>query len=195
MYSLTVKSKLSSVQKRAVNALIHDVWSYEQKVKGDVQMLKPAVVSVADPLDHSAVHVLVNEGPKLVGYGRLSLFENDANQIPSEVPLDHLNTKLKQSYAYISRLVIHPAARGRGLATLIDETRISIAKAYGVEVVLGCAVGDIRQQSLEKVGFSTASLMPNFQNPWYRTDRPVYVMQKHLDHTSQEQLQHAAGGR
>lgn len=180
MFNLEVKSKLTFQQRIAVDRLIFEVWSHEQKTKADVEMLTEPGDPIFDPLDRKAIHVLVFEDKKVVGYGRLSLFLNaeDRFEAPSEVPFEDASRT-----AYISRLVVHPSARGRGIGTLIDEARISIAKAHGIETLVGCAVGLQRCESLKKVGFDVQKPVHLFENPWYRTSRPVRVMRMHLHPT------------
>lgn len=174
MYNLEVKSKLTFQQRQAVDELILAVWTHEQKATSDVEVIAEDHPPIQDPLDKNAVHVLVTDDKALVGYGRLSLFltEDDLLSAPAEVPYDTIRNKC----GYISRLVVHPSARGRGISTLIDETRISIARAYGVQQILGCAVGAVRQGSLAKVGFEKSRAIESFDNPWYRTTRPVRLM-------------------
>ncbi|MCX6124215.1 MAG: GNAT family N-acetyltransferase, partial [Proteobacteria bacterium] len=150
MYNLVVKNKLTPEQRQKVEQLIIDVWSFEQQTKADVELLDARIGNVSDTLDHAATHILVDDGSRLIGYGRLTVLKPSRlgtahKELPFEI--DH------QKSAYISRLVVHPTARGRGIAGLIDEARISQAKSEGIEVIMGCAVGTQRQISLAKVGF------------------------------------------
>jgi GNAT superfamily N-acetyltransferase len=169
--SLEVRAKLLPAQKNLVDSLIYDVWSFEEQSTSEVELIVSEIGSVIDPLDQGATHFLGMDDCNLVAYGRITILQPSLGRL-NELPFD----MSAETCAYISRLVVHPSARGRGISGLIDEARISFARAHNVNAIYGCAVGANRQNSLLKAGYQKQSPIPNFDNPWYRTTRNVQLM-------------------
>lgn len=179
MFHLKVKNFLVLKERKLVDQLIFDVWSYERSATFDVEMIAGRDIPIRDPLDRNARHVLVYYEEQLIGYGRITIFgsRDDLKTAPCEVP--SVNGDYRTP-AFISRLVVHPSFRGRGVATMIDEERIAIASESGVDLVVGCAVGASRQKALGQAGFSSSFKIESFATPWYKTSRPVMMMQLNL---------------
>jgi predicted GNAT family N-acyltransferase len=172
---ICTRHDLNLQERTAIHQLIHKVWTHEQSTSGDVEVLASPDQPKMDPLDLSAVHILVWHQERMVGYGRLSIYKGavEIANAPLEVPC--LKNKA-QRIGYLSRLVIDPSFRGIGLSRIIDEERIEIAREHGVQILSACVVGLKRQQALRTLGFQMHEKVDHFETPWYRTTRPVSVM-------------------
>lgn len=87
--------------------------------------------SLDDQLDARAAHWAIFAGDELVAAARLTLHTTLA-----DVPDNHLYVetdaeKLSYPLGYLSRLVVHPQMRKRGLARRLDELRIEAARSQG----------------------------------------------------------------
>jgi GNAT superfamily N-acetyltransferase len=176
MLKLEVKSELTILERQAIEHLIYGVWRFEAEATHEVEMIKDRVETVHDPLDNNAVHVLIRDEHRLVGYGRVTTFESYGHMAATSKEIPHVNMQPPGQCAFMSRLVVHPRWRGQGIGSLIGETRIKAAKDQGVETVYGCAVGRQRQKQLAHAGFVSLQNIENFKTPWYITTREVCLM-------------------
>jgi GNAT superfamily N-acetyltransferase len=149
-------------------------------------MLVPPGKGVADPLDFASSHVLVwTVDGDLVGYGRVAVIENlKASEFKSihELDIFHHTAPSRQgdSFAYISRLVVDPAHRRRGIATMIHKARIDVAAKLGATSMFGWAVGENPRTALTAAGFIEVLEKKGFSTSWYRTDRTTRLVKLNL---------------
>lgn len=178
MFETLILKSLPGRLRQHVDTLIHDVWSAESAKHLDVTVLVPKGITALDTLDDDSVHVLViDSNAKLVGYGRISMI--DRYKIPDELSGDRIVGTLDKA-AYISRLVVHPAFRSRGISRLIHAIRLDLATKNGASDVLGWAVGPIAQQNLLALGFKPIRSKSGFMSPWYETSRTATLMRLDL---------------
>jgi GNAT superfamily N-acetyltransferase len=112
--------------------------------------------TLEDGFDHLAQHWTLEVGAKLVAAARLTIHEN-----LTEVPDAHLFTGLPDiavafPLGYITRLVVHPDYRTRGVAMQMDRERITAAKSAGcrsIAAVWNTLSGERRRNRLRSIGF------------------------------------------
>ena len=187
MYTFEVYSDLPTKLRRPIDELIHRSWSFEAMKSGDVEILVPEGSSVSDPIDHVSHHVVArNQKGSIVGYGRVAITQGTGVMpgksageldIPSYIQRKDPNDRA----AYISRLVVDPAHRGRGIATMIHKTRIEIASNLGAGVIYGWAVGDLPRNALTRVGFVEVGERQGFTTSWYITDRTTRLVKLEIN--------------
>ena len=179
MLKVDVQQSISGNVRRDVDRLIYDVWQAESRESGDVDLLVSGGTSVLDPLDALSTHVLVrNSGNKLVGYGRVAVAAN-SDELRA-VTRDATISDPIFPLAYISRLVVDPAFRGQGIASLIHKTRIEIARTKGAAVIYGWAVGDKPRTALANAGFIEGASLNGFTTNWYTTVRETRLVKLDL---------------
>ena len=175
MYRVETHKKLDLASKREVDALIYLVWATESLENSDVRMLAQPGQNNQDPLDLSSVHVLVRgENDELAGYGRVTVAKNPDDLYPGFVELGVIVTEFP--VAYISRLVVRPDVRGRGIASMIHKTRIDIATGLGARVIYGWAVGEKPRGALSRFGFKESKVRTGFNTTWYETRREARLV-------------------
>lgn len=190
MYEVRQYNFIPHVMRKAVDTLIHDVWSKEARNARDVELLISRGQGVLDEVDLLSTHILLlNKNSQLVGYGRISLL--NSKNLPEEL-LFNKNFSLAGATAYISRLVVHPSQQGRGISKLIHAARLKIARAWEVEQVVGWAVGDRPANNLTSLGFSPLAKKQGFRCAWYQTSRKAVLMGLELDHLQIQTLEHFA---
>ena len=170
---------MSGTARRDVDRLIFEVWTSESLETGDVELLVSDATSVIDPLDSLSTHILIrNKENKLVGYGRVAIAFDGAAW--SVVPRSAEITDALLPLAYISRLVVDPAYRGQGIASMIHKIRIEIARTSGASAIYGWAVGEKPRASLAKAGFSEGTCVNGFATNWYTTARKTRLVRLNL---------------
>lgn len=177
--NVEVIRQLSPSELSEIRSLIFSVWSFEASQGHDVQMKTRDPSLVLESLNSRSIHVLVRRDHKLVGYGRLTIFETlDELLIHiSELRGSLIKSSLaKGPKGYLSRLVVDLAFQGQGVASLISQARFEIAAASGVSHLVGSIVGAQRQAKVAKDGFVPIVPIFGFQTPWYVTSRPVQLM-------------------
>ena len=178
MFETIILESLTCQLRQQVTTLIHDVWSNESVEYRDVILLVPKGITALDPLEDNSLHVLIFNGKvQLVGYGRVSII--DHNKIPDELVGEMFISKLDKA-AYISRLVVHPAFRSKGISKLIHSIRLDLAARNGASDVLGWAVGPLAKRNLSALGFKPITSKSGFICPWYKTSRAATLMQLDL---------------
>jgi GNAT superfamily N-acetyltransferase len=164
--------------RQRVDTLIHEVWSAESLEHQDVTLLVPKGITALDTLEDGSIHVLIlDDHAGLIGYGRLSII--DRNEIPDELSSDIIVSGLDNA-AYISRLVVHPAFRSKGISKLIHAIRLEQALKNGVSDVVGWAVGPLAERNLLALGFKAIRSKSGFSCPWYKTSRTATLMRLDL---------------
>lgn len=178
MFETMILESLTCQLRQQVTTLIHDVWSYESVEYRDVILLVPKGITALDPLEDNSLHVLIfDDKAQLVGYGRVSII--DQNKIPDELVGEMFISKLDKA-AYISRLVVHPAFRSKGISKLIHSIRLDLAARNGASDVLGWAVGPLAKRNLLALGFKPITSKSGFICSWYRTSRTATLMRLDL---------------
>lgn len=181
MTTLEKITKLCAKRRSEVDELIHCSWSFESAEAKDVELLVERGDSVNDPLDVLSTHVLVrSEAGKLIGYGRVAIIHDNLPEPATLREIEGLGVDYPA--AYISRLVVHPAFRGRGIATMIHQARLEIAADSGALAVYGWAVGDKPRTSLAQLGFEEIKVREGFETAWYRTSRATRLVKFDLRH-------------
>jgi|GEM_PF-650324 len=116
-----------------------------------------------DSLDEGGIHwAIINDAGQIVSGARLNILHSLEDIFPIS---DHTTQPLFLSdpFAYISRLVVHPNSRNRGLAHMMDRVRIRYAIQASVESIAVLA-GDLGVARFSKYGFIHRL---SFLNPAY----------------------------
>ncbi|GAB4029238.1 hypothetical protein GCM10028809_19190 [Spirosoma gilvum] len=130
-----------------------------------------------DALDHEAHHWIVTLNNKIVASARMS-FHNSLDNVPyaSLLPAEYCSRYENRSLVSINRLVVDPQFRGRGLAKVLDNVRLTMAIDKGVDVILAQPQLS-RLAALDKLGFSyLCELPPTPELP----GRPLFFMELDL---------------
>ncbi len=179
VFKVEIQQSISGSVRRDVDRLIFDVWTAESRESGDVDLLVSLGTSVLDQLDSLSTHVLVrNTENKLVGYGRVAIATDLAELRAATRDADIAGPLFP--LGYISRLVVDPAFRGQGIASLIHTTRIEIARKSGAMTIYGWAVGDKPRAALARAGFSEGTSLCGFTTTWYTTVRKTRLVKLDL---------------
>ena len=105
---------------------------------------------MVDEWEEKSRHWAIFRDSKIVASARLTVGKN-----PVDVPFGLLAIEKGCSLIYplgvISRLVVAPEERGKGLATCLDSLRIEVARAMGAKAILG--VTRTRHETLARKGF------------------------------------------
>lgn len=178
MFETMILESLTCQLRQQVTTLIHDVWSYESLKHRDVTLLVPKGTTALDTLENGSIHVLIlDDLAGLVGYGRVSII--DRNETPDELSSDIFVSGLDKA-AYVSRLVVHPAFRSKGISKLIHAIRLDEAAKNGASDVVGWAVGPLAERNLLALGFEPIRSKSGFICPWYKTSRTATLMRLDL---------------
>jgi GNAT superfamily N-acetyltransferase len=111
-----------------------------------------------DAHDEHAHHLTAWRGGELVAAARLCKHER-ITELHRLLSFDRPGP-----FAYISRLVVDPDFRGRGLASRVDAKRAELATSFGARWIVGCwssLSGPLRLGQLEKQGFQAFSSAPD----------------------------------
>lgn len=109
-----------------------------------------------DGFEKNALHFLAFEGDALVGVARFS--ESGGEQVRKQFAhapaMLEFVSSLKRPIGVISRLSVHPSARGRGVARKLDEARINHARRVGcTHIICEVKAGAHREKALARLGF------------------------------------------
>lgn len=109
-----------------------------------------------DGFEESATHFLALEGDAVLGVARFSQ-SGDAQirkQFAHAPAMLAFISTLSRPIGVISRLSVHPAARGKGIARQLDEARIAHARQAGCShIVCEVKAGAHREKALARLGF------------------------------------------
>lgn len=115
--------------------------------------------SLEDGFDDEAWHWTIRLDDRLAAAARLTIHQNLV-QVPAPHLFVHLSScRLPTPIGYISRLVVHPEARGRGLASILDKTRLDACnslRARSLVVVWSASSGIRRKRQFMDLGFQSA---------------------------------------
>lgn len=109
-----------------------------------------------DGFEKSALHFLAIEDHTLVGVARFSQSgdEQVRKQFAHAPAMLDFSASLKRPIGVISRLSVHPSARGKGVARRLDEARIDHAKNVGcTHIICEVKAGAHREKALARLGF------------------------------------------
>lgn len=105
-----------------------------------------------DEYEDNARHWAVFDGERILAAARLTFHSHLAEAPNAGVFLD-LNFDAAPPLASISRLVVHPTARGLGLSYKFDCVRLQTAQAAGCRTILAFTSSEVRLRSLMRQGF------------------------------------------
>lgn len=144
-------------------------WKNEEGVNPDF-FSKEAWI---DDLDQRANHWIVTHDRQIVAAARLSLHES-LYDVPYAKLLKPEHRKLftHQRVASINRLVVDPAYRGLGLASILDRIRIERAVAQQADTVIAFPQYT-RLNPLQRQGFV---LLDQLENIPEMPERPFFAM-------------------
>jgi GNAT superfamily N-acetyltransferase len=114
--------------------------------------------SLEDGFDDDAWHWTVRVDDQLLAAARLTI-HSDLVDVPDSHLFGQLSSSLlKTPIGYISRLVVHPRARGRGLPGVLDKLRLEECRELmckSAVCVWNPSSGSRRRQQLLDLGFSS----------------------------------------
>ena len=112
---------------------------------------------LVDPTDEIARHWVAIADGKLVGAARLSTHDSLDDMPDTACMLGVFTDPPPSPIGFLSRLVVAPAYRRRGLGSMLDEIRIRAAEQSGCRSLLGLvfeASGEARLSQLIALGFA-----------------------------------------
>lgn len=125
--------------------LRYQVWAGETQLKANIN----SQGLISDEHDAHAQHWAVFVEGRLVAAARMCVHEQLCDT-PDALAFSQVI--LPSPIATINRLVVHPSARGLGLASKLDEYRINAARKAGARCVVGTAA-KARIPQLHRLGF------------------------------------------
>jgi GNAT superfamily N-acetyltransferase len=115
--------------------------------------------TLEDGFDDDAWHWTIYQDFQMIAAARLTVHQNLV-AVPDAHLFCHLDpTSLPSPIGYISRLVVHPSARGQHIAATLDRVRVSKAVELGCKSLVGVwnpRSGERRRQQLVRLGFQSA---------------------------------------
>jgi GNAT superfamily N-acetyltransferase len=123
-----------------------DAWRTNLDIPSDVSVWR-------DRFDDDAQHWAFFDGDKPIAAGRLTISPTLSAVPDSAVYCDVLPSDLKGPIGALTRLVISPAYRGKGLARHLDNVRITAARLAGCTCVIGWTHEKKRFMQLQTEGF------------------------------------------
>jgi GNAT superfamily N-acetyltransferase len=123
-----------------------DAWRTKLELPGDVTVWH-------DRFDPIAKHWAFFDGDRPVAAARLTISARLTDVPDADVYRDVLPVDLVGPIASLTRLVVHPDYRGRGLARPLDQVRIAAAEIAGCTCVIGSTHETKRVTQLESEGF------------------------------------------
>ncbi|MEL6830206.1 MAG: GNAT family N-acetyltransferase [Pseudomonadota bacterium] len=110
-----------------------------------------------DAFERRATHFIMTDLEQLVGVARFNYADAPSlrSQFKHAPDMVRFVGSLRSPVGVISRLSVHPNARGRGVAKQLDEARIAFAKAQNCSAIV-CEVktGAHREAALARLGFT-----------------------------------------
>lgn len=118
----------------SILSLRKKTWSVQ-----NIDALLAQAISDQDHYDFSAIHLGVKHGDKLVATGRLTIHHTSTDLV-YQFAYPDIEIPKREKYACISKLVVSPDYSNCGIATLLDDTRLNLAKKCGAEAVIALPV-------------------------------------------------------
>ena len=110
-----------------------------------------------DEHDDHAKHFVLMDGENLLAVARLCIHEK-LSDVPGAEVFAGLDFEAEPPFASITRLAVHPEARGKGLSRKLDFVRFLAAKTLGCKTIVAFThAGENRIKSLERKGFVAIS--------------------------------------
>ena len=130
-----------------------------------------------DEQDQNAHHWMITKDGKVVASARLSI-HHDYDSVPhselfSEKDLGIHNVP---PFASINRLVVDPAQRGMGLATILDRVRIVYALSQNVNAIIAQPI-ESRVEALKRLDFN---VLGRLRAPIQFPDMNIFFMIREL---------------
>ncbi len=116
------------------------------------------VQSWLDEWDAKSDHFIFEEQGDVLAVSRFNMFDvaQDTTQFAHADAILEFCRAQTGPVGIISRLSVHPKARGRGLAKALDQARIAYAKGMALSAVIGeVKTGSHRIAALAALGFET----------------------------------------
>ncbi|MGH3426589.1 MAG: GNAT family N-acetyltransferase [Mycobacteriales bacterium] len=137
------------------------VWRNEPAVIS-ADILDPDAAMLHDAYEANAQHWIFTLEESVVAAARLSLSHDEA-ELPDWDRFHHLLGDIPRPVAMLSRLVVHPTLRDRGLARALTDVRIETARAWGAGSIVSEAAPE-RARQLRELGFDERGQTPS--QPW-----------------------------
>jgi GNAT superfamily N-acetyltransferase len=119
-----------------------------------------------DEYERQATHLFIREAGELIASARFSLHDTiETTSHAAHLRAASLGTLISTPFALLSRLVVAPPARRRGIARTLDEARLVLARQYDAKAAISFATS-WRRPALERLGFeclAVLSPMPDLQ--------------------------------
>lgn len=106
-----------------------------------------------DEHDSHAHHWVIKKNGVLLAAARLCV-HNSKDALPDAASLSDFLHKILFPAAFFNRLVVHPSARGKGLASKIDDERLRFAAKQGAKLALIHTHNPLRLKQLQASGWS-----------------------------------------
>lgn len=134
-----------------------------------------------ESIDHLAYHWVVMKNNLVVAAARMSI-HTSLDDVPyANLLPDALRPQFSQRrIASINRLVVDPLFRGTGLARMLDQARLDMARRVGADVVLA-QPQLTRLSALLKLGFSYVCELPRIPE---MPERPLFFMELNVNELS-----------
>lgn len=147
---------------------MHSVAALRSLAWRDVRTVDHDSLGALDLYDSHAFHWRVFDGDILCGSARLSVHD-DLSEAPDGDVYDGLRLQeVTARVAVLSRLVVHPAHRGRRIATYLDSVRLQQADSLGCGAVFGFTSAETRVQMLEGIGMKVVGTgRPSTASPFF----------------------------
>jgi hypothetical protein len=140
---------------------------------------------LADGYEGRARHWVVRQRGQLVAAARLSLHDRVEDVPDFEVFPTGFAINILPPIASMNRLVVHPAHRCQGVATILDRLRIQVARQSGANVILG-QCPPYRVRGLCQLGFKPIDWTHNI----YAGEVPTTILMLDLRDIPQSALIH-----
>lgn len=109
-----------------------------------------------DGFEKNALHFLALDGDSVLGVARFNQSSGAEihKQFAHAAAMLEFAATLDRPIGVISRLSVHPSARGKGVARRLDEARIDHAKNMGcTHIICEVKAGAHREKALARLGF------------------------------------------
>ncbi len=145
-------------QLEAIGRFRLEVWRSETTVD---ESLFPTGAWV-EPLDYQARHWIAKDSIGVVGSARLT-FHDSVSENPDGYLFQRANIEVPLPSAHFCKLVVHRRARGKGIASRLNQLRVSAAREAGAKSILVTASA-ANGRLLSELGFVDSQVRETFPN-------------------------------